>query len=96
MTLRLAVLSATLLSAGAVRAATAVPSQVERAYEDATPSAPTLDYTSCPTPQAQAAAQLDAVLRHADTERGAVVAKGGCAVTSPEQAPTQLDQRRRR
>jgi hypothetical protein len=95
--IRIAVLFAgMLLLAGVARAAdtsSAVPSDVEQARERSKPSVPYLDYTNCPTPQAQQEVQLKAVLQYPDEDRGPVVAKGGCAVASTEQAPSKVDDR---
>ena len=94
--IRLALLAGLLLLAGAARAAgtsSSVPADVEHGLEHPKATQPYLDYLNCPTPQAQEQVQLQAVLQVPDEDRGEVIAKGGCAVASTEQAPTQVDDR---
>lgn len=91
---RIAVVAAVMLFAGVARAASsAVPSDVESRLEHPRSTSAILDYTNCPTPQAQAKTQLEAVLNYPDQDRGAVVAKGSCAVSMNEPAPSKADDR---
>ena len=80
-------------TAGLARAAaTSIPSDAEKRLESPRLTVPYLDYTNCPTPQAQMEAQLRAMQVPAE-DRGPVIEKGGCAVASTEQAPTRVDDR---
>ncbi len=99
--IRIAVFAAALLLAGVARAAgtsssgtsSAVPPDEEKTLEAAQPSVPYLDYANCPTPQAQQETQIKAMLQYPDEERGAVVDKGGCAVSTAQEFPTKVDDR---
>ena len=79
--------------ASAAGTSSAVPANVEQELRAAKPSVPYLDYTNCPTPQAQQDVQIKAVLQYPDEDRGPVVAKGGCAVASTEVVPSTVDGR---
>ncbi len=94
--IRTAVIAATLLLAGAARAATgsSAPAEALKALETgATVSAPYLDFTSC---SVDSKAVTAALLQVPDQDRGTVLAASDCAVASNEAAPSQVDDRYRR
>ncbi len=94
--IRMAALSGLMLfaTAGVAYASgTSYPADVEKTIEAPKLTTPYVDYTNCPTPQAQQEVQIQAALQLPDQDRGPAIEKGSCAVSSHEVAPSKVDDR---
>ncbi len=94
--IRMAALSGLMLltTAGVAYASgTSYPADVEKAMEAPKVTTPLVDYSNCPTPQAQQEVQIQATLQLPAEDRGPAIEKGSCAVVNHEEAPTAVDPR---
>ncbi len=94
--IRMAALSGLMLlaTAGVAYASgTSYPADVEKTIEAPKASAPYVDYTNCPTPQAQQEVQTQAMLQLPDQDRGPAIEKGACAVSTDQAVPSKVDDR---